>query len=361
MVIVIRKDTEEGKTMKRNILIAAILAVMLMGSGWHAPTYAADQPALYAQGHPGCAGVTRENPSTPDCDALIAARPYPNVSPLPVDFGVLAGTSFIRFNTRQVPLYDKPNGTQVDTLSAGYTYVAVRQISDNFAEVRPGRWVDLSIARFASPSTFTGVMINGLDMPFAWVLWRHCATNAPAGTRSCEGSGQLNRYQLVNIYATVNVNGWNWYLIGPGLWTNQQNLSVVYPTAPTSFGGKWVAVNTYEQNLVAYNDGAPVMATLVSTGIENGEWDTHTGTYSVRLKIENGPMDGGAGDDDFYSLDQVPYHMYFHGLVALHGAYWHDSFGFTHSHGCVNMTISDSKWLYDNWVNENTTVYVYEG
>ena len=168
---------------------------------------------------------------------MIAARPYPNVAPLPVDFGVIAGTSFIRFNTREVPLYDKPNGAQVDTLSAGYTYVAVRQISDNFAEVRPGRWVDLSIARFASPSTFTGVMINGLDMPFAWVLWPHCATNAPAGARSCEGSGQLSRYQLVNIYATVNVSGWNWYLIGPGLWTNQQNVSVVYPTAPAAFGG----------------------------------------------------------------------------------------------------------------------------
>ena len=136
---------------------------------------------------------------------------------------------------------------------------------------------------------------------------------------------------------------------------------MVYPTAPATFGGKWVAVNTYEQNLVAYSDSTPVMATLVSTGIENGKWDTHTGTYAVRLKIENGPMDGGAGGDDFYSLDHVPYHMYFNGLVALHGAYWHDSFGFTHSHGCVNMTISDSKWLYDNWVNEGTTVYVYEG
>ena len=44
-----------------------------------------------------------------------------------------------------------------------------------------------------------------------------------------------------------------WHLIGPGLWTNQQNLSIVYPTAPATFAGQWVGVNTYEQNLVAYN------------------------------------------------------------------------------------------------------------
>jgi hypothetical protein len=352
--------------MQRLILIALVLIAVLPGTAHPPDIHAADSVpsaalAPRAQGHPVCAGVSAAQPSTPECDALILSRPYPNVTPLPVDFGVIAGTSFIRFNTTQVPLHDQPGGAQVDTLSAGYTYVAVRQISGGWAEIRPGRWVDLSIARFAAPSTFTGVLINGLDMPFAWVLWRHCATKVPAGARNCDGAGQLNRYQLVNIYATVNVNGWNWHLIGPGLWTNQQNLSIVYPASPAQFGGQWVAVNTYEQNLVAYNGNSPAMATLVSTGIENGEWDTDPGTFTVRLKLENGPMDGGAGGDDFYSLDQVPYHMYFHGLVALHGAYWHDGFGYTHSHGCVNLTISDSKWLYTNWVAEDSTVYVYDG
>ncbi len=338
------------------VLILSAVAIPASNAASNIP----DAPVALTQGHPNCGGISLETPSTPACDALIAARPAPNVSPLPVDFGVVNGVTFIRFSTKAIPLFDKPNGTQVDTMSAGYTYVAVYQISEGWAEIRPGRWVDMASARMARPSTFAGVHINGVDMPFAWVLWPHCATNAPAGARSCEDSGQLQRYQLVNIYATVNVSGWNWHLIGPGLWTNQQNLSVVYPSAPATFPGQWVAVNTYEQNLVAYNGATPAMATLVSSGIENGKWDTKEGTYSVRLKIENGPMDGGAGDEDFYSLDQVPYHMYFNGLVALHGAYWHESWGYTHSHGCVNMSISDSKWLYQNWVTEGTTVYVYD-
>ncbi|NDJ77082.1 MAG: L,D-transpeptidase, partial [Chloroflexi bacterium] len=311
------------------------------------------------QGHPTCAGLTAENPSSPACDALIASRPYPNVSPLPVDFGVINGVEFIRFNVDEVPVYDQPNGTQVDSMTVGYTYVAVIQKRDGWAEIRPGRWVDLDITRSAQPSTFTGVTINGLDMPFAWVLWPHCATTAPAGVRSCEGPGQLERFQLVNVYATVNVRGWNWYLIGPGIWTNQQNLSIVFPNAPAQFPGRWVAVNTYEQNLVAYNGGAPVMATLVSSGVDDERYETDDGTYSVRLMIENGPMDGFEGSDEFYSLDQVPYAVYFNGLVSLHGTYWHDSFGYRHSHGCVNLTISDAKWLYEQWVSEGMTVYVY--
>ena len=348
--------------MKKNLLAMCVVCCVITGvtPAWGMASQLPVGPVAVFQGHPSCAGLTFDTPSTPDCDALIAARPAPNVVPLPVDFGVVDGVSFIRFNIAQVPLYDGPNGARVDTMSAGYTYVAVRQMRDGWAEVRPGRWVDLSIARFARPSTFAGVLIQGLDMPFAWVLWPHCAANAPAGTRSCEGNGQLQRYQLVNIYATVRVGNWNWHLIGPGLWTNQQNLSLVYPGALRDVAGRWVGIDTYEQNLVAYDGGSPVMATLVSSGIENGEWNTDPGTYSVRLKIENGPMDGAAGDPDFYSLDQVPYHMYFHGLIALHGAYWHDSFGYTHSHGCVNLTISDAKWLYENWVVEGMPVIVYD-
>lgn len=341
------------------VLLLTLTALPADTTSAHAASAPESVPAVF-QGHPHCAGVSAATPSTPECDTLIASRPAPNVAPLPVDLGVINGVQFIRFNTTSVPLYDSPGGQVVDTLSAGYTYVAVRQYRDGWAEVRPGRWVRTEGTRSARPSTFAGVQINGLDMPFAWVLWNHCATNAPAGVRSCEGAGQLTRYQRVNIYATVNVSGWDWHLIGPGLWTNQQNLSIVYPNAPASFPGRWVGINLFEQNLVAYNGGAPAMATLVSTGIENGEWNTWPGTFSVRLKIENGPMDGAEGEEDFYSLDNVPYHMYFNGLIALHGAYWHETFGYTHSHGCVNLAVSDAKWLYENWVSEGTTVHVYD-
>jgi hypothetical protein len=347
--------------MKRITIAAVLLLVASFIPSVQAAPEPSPLPVLPLQGHPSCAGISEATPSTPECDALIAARPTPNVSPIPVDFGIVNGQSFIRFSTSAVPLFDQPEGEVVETMSAGYTYVNVLQTDGDWAEVRPGRWVDLRNARYAQPSTFSGVSIQSMDMPFAWVLWPHCTAIRPNGYQNCEDGGvRIERYQLVNIYATVNIRGWNWHLIGPGMWTNQYNLSIVYPSAPADFGGHWVAVNTYEQNLVAYNGSTPVMATLVSSGMKDEDrWRTHAGTFSVRLMVELGPMNGYEDTEEFYSLDEVPYAMYFNGLVSLHGTYWHDSFGYVHSHGCVNMTISDSKWLYDNWVTEGMTVLVY--
>jgi hypothetical protein len=40
--------------------------------------------------------------------------------------------------------------------------------------------------------------------------------------------------------------------------------------------------------------------------------------------------------------------------MALHGAYWHDKFGFKHSHGCVNLPPADAAWLW-NWTTPDST------
>jgi hypothetical protein len=347
----------------RKILIYSLLFTLTVGIGWLAnPTTEASRPTARPSswvGHAACTGVSAQVPSTPECDALIASRPTPNVTQLPSDLGILSDVTFIRFNKEQVKIYDAPAGNVVETLTTGYMYVAPVEFQEGWAKLGTNRWVSLEDARFGSPSTFSGVTINGaLDMPFAWVLWGHDARLSPNGLSDRE-NGRYERFQLVNIYATVNISGWNWYLIGPGHWTNQQNLSIVYPTAPADFGGNWVAVNLYEQNLVAYSGGTPVMATLVSSGVKNGEWDTNTGTFQVHTRVEAGTMNGAEGSPDFYSLDLVPYAQYFDGLISLHGTYWHDSFGFPHSHGCVNLTVTDAKWLF-SFLGEGAAVHVYE-
>ena len=35
----------------------------------------------------------------------------------------------------------------------------------------------------------------------------------------------------------------------------------------------------------------------------------------------------------------------------MHGTYWHGDFGYRRSHGCVNLSISDARWIYD-WMLE---------
>jgi hypothetical protein len=263
----------------------------------------------------------------------------------------------LRFNKKYITVYDAPGGRLVEIMYAGYSAVEPIQYQSGWVEFRKGRWTKTENMTAQSPSTFAGVNINGLDMPFAWIIARLYAVNSPNGIKT---DVFFDRYQLVNIYATVNVSGWDWHLIGPGVWTNQKNMSIVYPYAPAEFGGNWVAVNLFEQNLVAYSGGTPVMATLVSSGVKNGKWDTKTGTFQVGVRVESGTMSGAEGQDDFYSLPLVPYAQYFNGLSSLHGTYWHNSFGYPHSHGCVNLTVTDAKWLFESWLGEGSTVYVYD-
>ena len=55
-------------------------------------------------------------------------------------------------------------------------------------------------------------------------------------------------------------------------------------------------------------------------------------------------------DDDangYYAIEDVPWVMFFHKGYGLHGAFWHRAFGHVRSHGCVNLTPGDAKWLFD--------------
>jgi lipoprotein-anchoring transpeptidase ErfK/SrfK len=47
-----------------------------------------------------------------------------------------------------------------------------------------------------------------------------------------------------------------------------------------------------------------------------------------------------------FELRDVPWIQYFASGYALHGAYWHDSFGIPRSHGCVNMAPIDARLVF---------------
>ena len=56
--------------------------------------------------------------------------------------------------------------------------------------------------------------------------------------------------------------------------------------------------------------------------------------------------DGTAAGDMPYSIEDVPFVMYFHRSYAVHGAFWHSNFGVQMSHGCVNLAPIDAKRLF---------------
>ena len=44
---------------------------------------------------------------------------------------------------------------------------------------------------------------------------------------------------------------------------------------------------------------------------------------------------------------------------ALHGAYWHNNFGNTMSHGCVNLPLDVARWMY-GWAPLGTMVWSHK-
>jgi lipoprotein-anchoring transpeptidase ErfK/SrfK len=118
-------------------------------------------------------------------------------------------------------------------------------------------------------------------------------------------------------------------------------------------GEKHIYVDLSTQTLVAYQGATQILKTFVSTG----KWSkTPTGNFRIWEKLRSTRMAGGEGADA-YDLPNVPYVMYFYNDFGLHGAYWHDNFGHTMSHGCVNMRPVDAKILYE-WAdgqNGNTS------
>lgn len=135
------------------------------------------------------------------------------------------------------------------------------------------------------------------------------------------------------------------------------NLQQAVLGASVTPGPKHIYVNLTNQTLTAYQGSTIILKTLISSG----KWNpTPDGTFSIWLKLRATRMTGGSGAD-FYDLPNVPYVMYFYNNqvpksegFGLHGAYWHDNFGHTMSHGCINMRTVDAQSLY-NWVDPQTS------
>jgi len=115
---------------------------------------------------------------------------------------------------------------------------------------------------------------------------------------------------------------------------------------------RWIDVNLSAQTLVAFEGDRAIYATLVSSGkeskIKDKDHRTPVGEWRIREKHITTTMDGDgtAAGDLPYSIEDVPYVMYFFRSYALHGAFWHANFGTQMSHGCVNLAPLDAKYLF---------------
>jgi hypothetical protein len=120
------------------------------------------------------------------------------------------------------------------------------------------------------------------------------------------------------------------------------------PARPEGVGEHelWVDVDLRQQALMVRQGDELVYFTLVSTGA--GAMATPIGTWQVFEKHGLKDMVSRPGAADVYRVEDVPWTMVWKPRYSLHTAYWHWGFGRTASHGCINLTPQDARWLYEN-------------
>jgi lipoprotein-anchoring transpeptidase ErfK/SrfK len=136
----------------------------------------------------------------------------------------------------------------------------------------------------------------------------------------------------------------------PELWISADAVNEVrkleHPKTVPAEIAKWIDVDLGEQVLVTYENDKPTFATLVSSG---RAIPTPMGTYPVWAKVTAISMKNQPYEDKEYFVNKVPWSTFFQWHNAIHGAYWHDRFGVTKSHGCVNAAPLDARRIFE-WV-----------
>ncbi len=120
---------------------------------------------------------------------------------------------------------------------------------------------------------------------------------------------------------------------------------------------KRIEISIDFQKLSAFEDDVLVKEFKIATGIPNLSRDpnaipsdTPRGNFKIHAKRPSVHMGDGTlrSDAEAYELPGVPWVSYFESStgVAIHGTFWHNNFGRTMSHGCINMRSEDAKWIY---------------
>jgi len=254
----------------------------------------------------------------------------------------------------------------------GYVYSSVLQPTRNLPNAPvpempagyPGFWAEVTVP-------YVDLAHEG-SVASPW-LQDHIAYNFPP---------RLYYGQVVWIDQIRNVNGfveyrWNedaphgygYGAYGEVYWADGAAFKIltdadVAPISPdVAPDDKRIDVDLDFQTLSCYEGTTEVYFCRISSGIKN-ILDPATGTVDNKLatpvgnllthwKIFSLNMTAGTFQTG-YSTPAVPWSTMISGDgIAIHGAFWHNAFGEKRSHGCINVTPEDAKWIF-RW----TTPYV---
>jgi lipoprotein-anchoring transpeptidase ErfK/SrfK len=145
---------------------------------------------------------------------------------------------------------------------------------------------------------------------------------------------------------------------GDMFWADARGLRQILPEELTPISpdvtDKKVLVDVSKQTLACYEGNREVYYCRVSTGAKFNadgksvdKWSTPLGLYnSVSRKFLSIHMAGGNRTSG-YEVFGIGWTSFFAtGGYSIHSTYWHANFGEPMSHGCVNATAEDAKFVY---------------
>jgi len=329
-------------------------------------------PEAYAQTGSDClpAGPAQTLTQLDQQGLSIPLRPLPAARPDASLTMVNLGFARINLETYEAaPVYATLSDAVAQTnpvrsLDPGYiryvSYVNWQEVDGKtFVQMSTGEWVRAGRTRY---SGFQGLEFRSTPRNnFGWILDQAGVRSGP-GYASPETGVTLLRETTVQVYDIVEQDGTQWYRIGLNDWVERRYIRMVSVNTTPPQGvdnGRWIEVNLYEQTLSIYENGQLKFATLIATGQD--PFFTQPGVFQIYKKLELETMSGAfeADRSDYYYLQDVPWTMYYDEARALHGAYWRTWFGYPASHGCVNLSIGDSRYLFD-WAQVGDWVYVWD-
>jgi len=162
-------------------------------------------------------------------------------------------------------------------------------------------------------------------------------------------TGRWARRRHVTIVRASPKTPWGDVVASPGIASRVRwSPAVRIPPAPPR--RTWVEVSVHQGWLIAYEGTSPVRATLVATGrgepVSPGsdvlQTSTPPGVFAVQGKYWTSTM----AVNSTAHFD-VPFAMPYFGAYAMHAAYWHDRWGEKVSLGCVNLSPTDARWVFE--------------
>ncbi len=258
--------------------------------------------------------------------------------------------AFVRFDGTRAYAHpsDYFRNDYSEALGKGYGIVITgEQVYEGVEFIRTRRhlWIERGSVHFVDGSTFRGVKLaRGAALDLAWVSIRPAKLyERPQG----RVLGQLQRHSVVRIGASKGA----WTKLRGGGWVKTAALArsqLVDPPEGVGPTDRWIDIDIDQQVLVAYEGPWPIFATLVSTGRDSRQSETPVGVFQIWAKLEYSDMDDIERTDveKNYSIQDVPWVQFFKGSYGFHAAFWHDDFGRRRSHGCINLSPADARYLF---------------